>query len=55
MVKPRDYNEIKPPIGKNFRNINQSDIILFSSENNCRSHLETKFTKITTGILPPKE
>ena len=39
---------------KYFRNINQSDIILLSSENNCRSHLETIFTKITTRYSTSK-
>ena len=29
-------------------NINQSEIILRCSKNNCRTHLETKFTTIIT-------
>ena len=39
LVKPRDYNEIKPPIGKNLETINQSDIILWCPKNNFCVHL----------------
>ena len=38
-VKPCDHNETKLPVGKLFRNINQSDIVLQCPDNNCRAHL----------------
>ena len=38
IVKPREHNEIKSPIGKYSENINQSDIIMWCPENNCRAH-----------------
>ena len=48
IVKPLDHNKIKPQIGKICQNISKSDIILWSPENNCCAHLQTKFTTIVT-------
>ena len=39
IVKPRDHNEIKQPIGKILRKYKPISIIFWCPENNCRAHL----------------
>ena len=48
LVNPRDHSEIKPPIGKIFRKYKPIRYICYCPENNCRAHLQTKFTTIAT-------
>ena len=47
IVKPRDHNEIKPPIGKILQKYKPIRHFV-RPENNCRAHLQTKFTAIIT-------